>query len=244
MADTANEVSIACKIVCIHLFFTDNSVILTVVLIDSDGKTFEAKSRSPDKAYYVYFNFDEDQNVLLECKPDSFTQVNQEFSQAKCETWQTNWTFCPLKYEIQLKNFFPVLYDIEQFHSSSKPVRSIVATFVKMGGGPIKYGSNGTIIARGHFVKFRDARNLLFNALVWENAKKNFVFPLYDCDEGDYVLLPYAREQSEEYRSSKIYTVTTLYPPVVQSRCINKSKAAEALEGRSEYYSDIYNPYE
>lgn len=238
--EDTDEALVGCKIVCIHLFRSNQSILVNVVLIDKEGLTLEAKSWSTNKAYYVYFNFKENQHVMLRCKPNFFRKTDDKYSSSDFETNQRGWTLAACKQTFQPKKPIPAFYDIDAFHASPSSAKSIVGIFVEMGGGPLKWGPNGRLMARGHYTKFRDSKNRLYQALVWENPNRKFAFPLSDCKPGDPVLLPYARTQDQRYRHSKLYTITTVYPPIVESKCLSKPKVAQLK------YYDKYeaSPYE
>lgn len=238
------EVQIACRVVCVKVFFTPRTAITTVFLVDKEGKTIEATSYNPKKSYFVYFNFFVNQTVFLNCYADCIDdKVDKRYSQANYKTDGSPWSLHHCNQDLSPVRFLPEFTDIRKFHKSAQQAKSLVGLFVDMGRGPLKYGADRRIVARGFYIKLRDCNNLTFTALIWSINRTKFRFSLDSWQEGDVVLLPHAREQSEQYRSNSIYAVTTTYPPVVRPQSIDLLRATAALKNASKYPAKNYYPY-
>lgn len=214
-AESGDSWTITGRIVCRHIFFSSNgSKLLTELIVDADGNAFELKTWSETKAFTVYRKFGEDE--VVQCTSvGAITMPDRDFSGAKGQH-HGQWYLDDGAY-FKFKNYFNCFSNLEKYQQASKRPASIAGVFISLSdSGPYARG------VQGRYLKLMDEDGRIFQVLVWI---PNFDYnkqPIINCEEdsGRIVLIPYAREQEKEYKT-RTYTLTTTYPPVVDSECIN-----------------------
>lgn len=243
------ELQVVCMVVCKRLFKGREADLLTVVLADEDGSLIETKTWKSRKAHAVYRKFQENQVVLVECPMYSIREPEDlNFSNAEFETY--HWSlFHYQPFEFNVRSYFYCFTDIDEFHNNNRTAKMLAGLLVSKGRGPCKFGRSGEVLARGYFIKLKDANARIYRALVWEGLTDDdhpqYKFPLDSCRIGCCILLPFAREQRETYRAANpsLYTVTSSYPPVVNSACISSDVYEDLTNAPDDQYMRAYNPY-
>lgn len=216
---------IAGRIVCRQLFCGPTSILMCLVIVDVHGNAIEAKTTSFEKARYIYKRFQDGEDVILTGLRGSLQPTNQQFTMAKYETYR--WTIEENQSYLYFKNYFDCLNDIIKHRNSTRPAKSIVGRFMEVTSYLTKKDyETGRTLAKGYMTKLRDVNGIQFQALLWESRsriRKGEDFDLLNCRQGDFVLIPYARQQDDQYDFDGKYVITSVYPPVVNSNSIRPS---------------------
>lgn len=207
-------------------------VLLILFCADQDGDCVELKSWSDKKVYTVYRKFDIDDSLKVSGS-GNLQPPNPNYSMAKSEVY-SSWYAEPIN-NFQPRKFIPCISNIERYFNLNKKLASVVGTFHEFIKGPARL-SGTRITVQGYYVKLVDDSGNLYQVLVWHTKRiERSKFPLFHSKPGDIILIPYAREQEKWFREQQyqngvdLYTLTSTYPPVVNSECI-QFKHVHALE--------------
>lgn len=203
------------RIMCKKWFVRDGLIDFKVVVATLNGKVVELKTCSVRQAYYIDGKFKENDTVVFNCSVDAIEQPYARFSGANFKIGR--WTLNHAQLANDDFNQFPeCCTSIAEFRKSRKAAKSVVGILV----GWENYDSQKQPQAMGRYFMLKDSNGLVFRALVWKPVDQNCRSPFDSYKVGDRILLLYAREKRVQNRP-RMYTVTTVYPPVANSPCLN-----------------------
>lgn len=221
------------------------SHLLILLLADEEGDVIEIKNWSEKKSFTVYRKFKPNQPLLVS-GTSYFKEPNRNFSMAKCETYSRWWA--DRVEDFRLNNYIHCISNIDQYYNKAKKPASVVGVLEQFFKGPVKKAPGGKITTQGYYVMLTDDAGHLYQVLVWQAMCTGRRFSLTQAILGSsIVLIPYAREQEERYRALNpdTYILTSTYPPVVDSECVNP-KIVRSLKSARQSFTKarptVYNP--
>lgn len=214
------------KLVAKRMFFRRGSPpILAIIFIDENGRQIDLLSfRSGSKSYTVYSKFHENRSCSVRVwgqlkKPD------QKYSSSSLEA--RSWYIDGLDEDVKLDKFLMCSTNLQSTIEILKTeTANILATYRSHEEGPGIHFYRGEFRVQGYFVNLVDESGQDFRVLVWQTkaVMKDSKFPLFKCKSGDTVLIPCVRSSYLPPGSQRPYTLTSLYPPVIDSKCVESKR--------------------
>jgi len=213
--------------------------LLTLVLVDESGEVIEFKTWREEKAYCVYRKVQPD--ICYEVTgsyPLKLHTPNPEFSTAKYET-TSHWRIDPMQ-DLKLKRYLNCSTTLNSAIRNIKERGSdnVLGVYLKLITGPCKYVVRGKPLIQGYWVKLADDSGRKFLVLVWHSVKcDRSKFSLFNCEEGDTVLIPCARPSCppRDLPDEQHYTLTSIYQPVVDSDCVSNRRKIDLIKNYKQF---------
>lgn len=202
--------------------------ILVIMVIGEDGLHVDLESfRSEEKAYTVYRKIQENRTYLIRYW-GSMLKPDPQFSSSDVRT--TAWYIEDLDNGIELDSYVKCSTNLQNTINVLKTkAANILAMYKSHEEGPGKNFFKGEYKIQGYHVYLIDESGKDFRVLVWhlKAALKGSKFPLFRCNCGDVMLIPGVRPSFVPPGSQKPYTLTSLWPPVIDSKCVEPRRIVD-----------------
>lgn len=232
-----DEWSFKAKMICKRIYHGPSTkrkhnkthLILTLVLIDADGQTIELKSWNREKIFCVYRKVNEDISYQITGSGE-LTTPDSDYSNSDYETY--SWWIDEIE-DIRLRKYLTCSSDVQKVAKSLKQGNRDNVLGVYTGdtypGPKIHYiPALDKYAVEGHFFRLQDESGQDFYVLVWHSTRiDKSKFALFHCEAGDTILVNSVRKgypSPDLPDGDKLLTLTSIYPPVVESECISNRR--------------------
>lgn len=202
--------------------------ILVVMVIREDGLHIDLESfRSDQKAYTVYRKIQENRAYSIRYW-GPMRQPDPQYSTSDARI--TAWRIEDIDNGIELDSYFKCSTNLQNTINVLKTkTASILAMYKSHEEGPGKNFFRGEYKIQGYYVHLMDESGREFRVLVWhpKAALKGSKFPLFRCNYGDIMLIPCVRSSFLPPGSQSPYTLTSLWPPVLDSKCVEPRRITD-----------------
>lgn len=215
------------KLVAKRMFFRRGlPPILVVVFINEDGQLIDLLCFSSESKSYTVFRKVQENRCYKVRIWGQLKKPDPKYSSSSLET--KSWY---IDEEINGERGFGRFVDCTTNLQNTIEIlktrtANVLAVYKGHEEGPGKNFYKGEFKVQGYFVNLVDESGQDFNVLVWHTkaTMKGSKFPLFRCKTGDTMLIPCARSSYLPPGSQRPYTLTSLYPPVIDSQCVESKR--------------------
>lgn len=203
--------------------------VMTLTLLDEAGDLIDFETWNRRKAYCVYRKVHEDNCYFVNGKGE-FIEPNKQYSTSKYLT--KRWQLIEPDEDVSIKKYLrcsTVLQNTINNKVENNEADNIVGVYL----GTVK--GRDTRAVRGYYAKLGDEKGRVYYVLLWHAPRldKASKFALFNCEVGDTVLVQNARKSYPPIDPSvpKLYTLTSLNPPILNSECVQRKRIHDLQTG-------------
>lgn len=227
---------IIAKHVYVHEENTTNPFkILIVSVLMFNNEIYEFKTSDTIRIKSIYLRFQEGDLVIIKCCNREIKPVRaSRWTRATREVFIWQMSHAHPGFALYPSAGLKCFKDIVSFYSSRDKPQHITGLLLEYKKGVTKKDPLGKPLVQCYIAKLVDINGRAFQVITWNNIDyEGETTPFDHCYPDDVVLIINAREAPQEmYSQTGYYTLTTLYPPVVNSKCIDNSHRDDLLERR------------